>query len=628
MDSFNTIIDKNFNSILSLVSNNLVVKIVSGPNTGKSTKLPIKLCEEGYKVYVIVDHDSIAKSLSSFTSKITSVSVGNETNFQSNKQLVYISSENFKKSMYLQYQNNCTDLNNIMDIIIIDELDRGSVNNYINISLWRNCLEKLNNNGPKLVLNSNREYSIFPDYPTYEIKTSNKVEVRYWNKNYNLECNNKSLVKDVSNLIYDLHNSSMNGNFLVYALNDNQVDNIASTLNSYSMNNTSIIPIYKQFKPFTLDLKNNDRKIIISSNLGLSFDNIELLIDTMIEEKIHTTLTGGKRSIVSYISQHSANSRSMKSNNLCYRMITQKLYSNLDIHTSEDINKYPLHHVMLELYENNVNPYDILQPLFDSDALDFMKEYMIKFNLIDDNYNITNVGKFIKRLPLGLRLSICLFEWIQNNDYVYPGIVVMSLIDNYADDYFIWPINDENTILAEFNIERVEYTKEYFNRFRGNSDVHTYLNIWTTMTKEIKELKDEFITKWCNDNNINSKRMIQTKNIINDIINICSVENLNTGIVSFTNTKTTDLLSPIIEKVYPDKKYNLETENKYKDSYGNYYTNDSDSINNIDKNAPLILYGIITSTVKSDYGDFNYLSCSFVSNDVERLKIDSGTISF
>jgi HrpA-like RNA helicase len=550
-------IDKDLLNIQDLVNNNLGLKIVGPSGIGKTTNLPKYLAKK-YKVTVIVSNPNIANFLNNL-----------------NLNVNYVYAKDYKK---IESE----------DILIVDELDSGSLENFLIISLW----ERERSKKVKLILNSRLPHTLFPQFPTYHVKKyiSNKPQIRYLQ-----DVSFNDSISDLISLIYKTHNSSVVGDFLIYAIRKKSVDKIIQKLK-----NVVDADIYSSYDLNPNIYKPSDkRKIIVSGNLAKTSltKNFGCIFDLMRETRIVRTLAGGYIESTEYISQRDADLRA-KNDSIVYRFISQETYKTLPEFTEELIYRIPLHHLMLDIYSKNLNPFEVLFN-FDLEELNFMYNLFIKYNLINSCHNVTKNGKFVRNLNLGIRPSI-----------------LLCLIDNF-DIPFIF--KDDLKDGKDYKIDNYVHIKKYFNKFRGESDVETLLNIWKSFKTENKDLKT-----WTDENYINYNYLkIVNKSVkkILEKINICECD--------LGSIKT--YISSIDEKIknlYFDKIFIL---NLNKTIYAEYqkqkpYKIDSLSINKISETRPLEIYGIITSEVYNM--DLNSITLSYVSPNVITQQFEKDEIYY
>jgi hypothetical protein len=239
---------------------------------------------------------------------------------------------------------------------------------------------------------------------------------------------------------------------------------------------------------------------------------------------------------------------------------------------------------------------------------------MLNLGVINTLGKVTSTGNFILKLPYGIRQSVTLYRW-KNQDYpLYPAIVILSMIDSYGKSYYVYPNRTNDTTNAEYNLELLEHKKQYFLPFARKSDVHTYANIWSVIMDEVggPEVPSSDIKMWCNDNFIrfeNISSVISLSNRVMDILNKDLSVPIRVG--PFNADNLMDLVGPILVDVYSDKRMTLDPHTqvrvRYIDGDNKFYKiNNQDSINTIEMDQPVIVFGLITSTIKSEYtSDFN-----------------------
>jgi HrpA-like RNA helicase len=617
------LIDKYITNILLTISQNPVTNIIAPTGTGKTTKLPLALAKYNNRVGVVVSDKSVAMSLTDYISN-------KYDNYNNNNNINYIDQNTMKDKLYETVKTNKCDIP--YDILILDEADADSIDMFMIMALWRYCAEK-GIRIPRLVLTStNKVITNLFDIKVYDIKINTyPVEIRYWDKNYPILSNDNQLLTDVSRLVYDLHNSSVKGSFLIFATDKYQIHTIIQELESYQMKNINIYPAHEGLTKGEIDRiykPSPDRKVVVTDVMGETthlLDDMSVIIDLMKDKVKSLSLTGGVRYPIKYISPAKANLRTTRLGKsrpgLCYRIVTEKFYNliGLDNNNILEIFRTPLYQTMLGLYENGINPYNILEGIFTKDELDRNHSLMVKLGVIGINGNPTVISKFISKLPLGMRNSVSLYKWIEKEYPLYPAIVLLSMIDCFSElPYFVYPDRENGVSDSEYNLELLEHRKRHFNPFEGISDIHTYSNIWNTMMDDFggPDAPTTDIKVWCEDNSIRYEIILEVISIINIIIN--ELERLHDIEVGPFETDTTmELLTPILSNTYNDKEFKLYNGDivrvRYEKDHKYYSIDNQYSINSINMNKPETVYGIITSTIKSDYSsDINLISCSLV----------------
>lgn len=544
--------EKHFDNIEKLVKDSLILKVVAPSGYGKSTKLPNYL-KVHYNLKVIVANNNIAKSLN----------FSNESN-DSNK--IYISSKDFLKNV------------NFPDLLIIDEMDTGSLENFIIISLW-----KASKTQTKLLLLSSLSHNLFPEFPSYQIDAKRKSDIRYINNADNL-----------IDLVYQIHNSDVLGDFLIFTIKP-YIQEIKEKLEKiidadfYTSENIDTNMYKKEIK----------RKIVIATDLAktsLTLDSISVIFDTMIERRLVPTITGGAKIRTEYISKRDADLRA-RNNSIVYRFITEGEYRNLPEFTEELIFRIPLHHLMLDIYGYNLNPFQILPKEYEG-RMDFIYRLFLKYGIIDFKNKITKRGELLRKLSFGIRTSLLCLE-SQN----YPTVILASCIENYRK-YTIEP-ESENNFQVDYQINSLEHFKLYFERFRGFTDAETILNIFQSSEDESSL---ESLEQWCYENYIEYSYLRDIWASVEKVSKILNIGKENFNVVDFITS-----VEKLVEDLYYDKKLFLQPDSPnytlYYDEKNEIYNIDPNSINLITIKQPYVIYGLILSS--SHNSDGKYVSFTF-----------------
>ena len=510
------LIKKDINNIIDLLSENILVKVVTPIKSG-ALILPQELSKH-YRVVVY----------------------------------------NNQKNVEQWYQNNPSDL------IILYSI--GSLNTIRLLSVWKE-------NSRKILIVTNWNINIFPLAPTYYVERFIEpiAEVRYVSEK-----------TDVNKLVQE---SSTDGNIVIYG--------------DYKINKDNVYIL--------------DKPKYVS--------NVSMIIDSMKQQTNSTTITGGFRKPINYTSKQLADFRTKigTENKVIYRLISEEKFNELPEKIPLEITLIPLHYTIIDLYKLKLNPNKVLEDVFSQSEINFTIEVMIKNDLLDLNNKLTQKAELIRTLPYGLRLSILLADWIEEYgiETAYAVVVLVTMIDEYnGTTPYEFLENVNNKPVFDFEIEYQAHIKKYFDRFRGKSDVETYLNIWDTMLteREEKELKTD---KWSELNYINPEYLENVNHIVNRVSNDLKIKRN-----SFDVTEINNKLEPLFNKIYPDKLYNLNTEDTINAKY-NGFSIDTLSINSIEEERPLSLYALITEQIDSEYSQVKNVSISYVGNVDNQLFIES-----
>ena len=551
-------------NILRLIDENKVVKIVAPTGSGKTTILSKELGKI-YNVTAIVSNPNSFKDLNYLG-------------------VTFISPEQY----WSMTKNNS-------DIIVLDEVDRDSLDNYLIILDW-----KKNYSDKKLILMSLLPHSYFPEFPTYIISHIHPIEIRYTKDFEDYEESIDYLI----DLVYNVHMSSVEGDFLIFVADKEYV---AEKINS-------------------LEISDKERKIVVSDNDGktiLKNTKYGCIFDTMREIREETTLTGGRREKVEYISKRDAELRSKRCSKSCivYRLISKETYDTLPEVTKESLLKLPLHILLIELYERRLNPFETIR----KNEIKEMMNFFINHGLLNISLKLTDKALLIKQFPLGLKPALLALE--MNN---YGGIVLASLIDSFEKSPFLFNKNvNLRKELFEYEINADVHIEKYYSKFRKDSDLETLFEIFLKMRSSKKDME-----KWCAHNAISYEYMKSVSDTVEETLEILKNTDLS-DILKYKeeNLNWNDLeddLKEVISKLYSDRIMKLDKEStiytQYYDSRKIPYSIDALAVNTIEEKRPFEIYSLITSSIPNE--GHKIISLSYVSPTVIHQEFEEEPIVF
>ena len=419
------------------------------------------------------------------------------------------------------------------DLLIV-KMDKANLETFILLYMWK----KVKGN-TKLLLVSSLSYPLFPEFPEYRIG-GEVNEIRYVADG------------DLFTLINEISNSSIGeGDFLVYVEKGVEEEEVQQKL------------------------KNIKRNIIVTPDSYFKVENI-CVFDTMLEKRLVQTITGGARMSVERISKRDADLRAGK---LTFRMISLEDYLALPDFTEELIYRLPLHHIMIDIYEYKLDPFEVLVGIgILYEKIDFVYKLFLKYGILDFSSRVTKKGKLLRKMCFGLRTSLLCLEG--NN---FPSVVLASCIENFIENVFVYDdIKDE--FLIDYEVE-TNKREEFFSKFKGYSDAHTFLNLFISST-----VKGENLEQWCTENHISYEYM---KSVHSSVDKICKILNLKKE--EFDVELFLLEIEPVIKNLYFEREMSLllDSEDTYLDYTGEPYSLNPDSINEISNFSPLQIQGLI-----------------------------------
>ena len=365
------------------------------------------------------------------------------------------------------------------------------------------------------------------------------------------------------------------------------------------------------------------RKIIISTNAletAITVKNVIAVFDSMLEKRPTNEETF--RLVTTFISKASALQRAGRTGRttpgICFRMCTKEQYEDFDEYRPAEIETVPLYKIILKMISLNLLPWEVLPKKYGmvkriSDSVTLMKE----LNIINYKNQISDLGYFYLDLDLSIRATCLIWWWLKSNTQnQYAGLVLSLLINNFNESYFTF--DNEEIILIGLDT----YIDKYFSKFRGNSDIHTYMNMWLSVLPLInnKVINDiSILREWAIENRIDEKKItFFYKTLKNTIIKL-NQKGFNIVSLSYNTNEIIDQFLPIIRKVYQNKEYEL-IKGKYVRDNNNYVLNKLRQINNYDIIKPKYLISFYEINIENI--SIITLSLNFDPNDIRMFSLD------
>lgn len=592
------------------ISENAVTVVSAPTGSGKSIGIPSTFGQSGYRVFISVPTVTAARSLANYQKMITdNVTVGfaaeGEVRYDEQTTIVYSTSGHLRRKLLTYFSDGQPKDIDFTDILIIDEAHSGSLDNSINIDLWKYAAQA-GVSVPRLVLSSatidlepdtdeasglNRLFAGILEPAIEKVNLARRgLLIKYHDSNYDLD--ETDIYAATAKVAAEFHNSTTPGDMLIFAPGANEVENLVSLLTQAKLENALILPAYGAMEMEQLAAIYNDpppgmRKIIIATNVAesaITISNLGIVIDTMLEKRNEVSKSGGTRLALTHISQSSAKQRAGRTgrtrDGVCYRMMTEGKYETLEKQRPAEITRVPLYNVIMELMNAGLRPIDVLTDVSDERKLGQQiidaVELLIYLGLLDSKTRIpTEAGRFVTNFPLSVQNATVLWKWKEKDLPMFPAIAVMSMIDCYGPSYLYYPRRQPDQTDADYRSSTDQHTKTYFEKFIGYSDIDTLINIWNDLMDYIGGPRghSDKITKWSRENSMNNKKIREALNIVNQCQNECRRlfrrDDLKTPATRtptkknrcedgpFTREGTLTHLRPILAEVYANTTMNL-----------------------------------------------------------------------
>lgn len=575
-----------------IISQN-VVTIVSAPTgSGKSIGIPSSFGQSGVRIFISIPTITAARSLANYQKMVTpNVSVGfaaeGDIEYNQETRIIYATSGHLRRKLLTYFSSGEAKDVDFTDILMIDEAHTGSLDNSVNIDLWKYAA-KSGVSVPRLVLSSATiELPSEKELPEKEKNSLTQlfagilepatIKINLPRRSLSIEYHQNTFDPDemeiysaTAQIAIRFHHSTTPGDMLIFAPGSSEVENLVKLLEQAKLEKALILPAYGAMSSDELSAiyqqASGVRKIIIATNVAesaITISNLGIVIDTMLEKRIELSKSGGTRLVLTYISQSSADQRAGRTgrtrDGVCYRMMTEGKYQTLEKQRPPEITRVPLYNVIMEIMNAGIRPIDLLTHVSGQQILDAI-ELLIYLQLVDKrNRTPTEAGRFVTSFPLSVQNATVLWRWKEKDLPMFPAIVVMSLIDSYGPSYMYYPRREPDQTNSDYRSFIERHTKQYFDRFIGYSDLDTLINIWTDLMESIDGPygKSDKVVKWSRDNSMNNKKIREVLNIIHQSLHQCQRRKLKCHVGPFTREGTLDELRPILADVYANMTMSL-----------------------------------------------------------------------
>ena len=588
----------------TLYENN-IVEVIAPTGYGKSLGIPYHLSANGkYKIYVSVPTIAAATQLSDtlgkYLPKDSKIKIGyaaeGEHKYREDTNVVYMTSGSFRKKMLSSFRKNgrCDGFE-FADVLIFDEAHSQSIDLIIMQSLYRYYLNTLTPEKdpfpPDLILAS----ATLGDTPfdksdvgRYEIpmKTHYNVDVIYHSKDY--FPGDLQMLDEMSNFVSMYHDrEDIKSHFLVFVSGEREAGIVSTKLKNIG-SNALILTAYSNLSSSERSGISDPappgvRKIIIATNMvetSITIEDLGMVFDGMVEKQASVSQSGGKRLDSVMISKASAEQRKGRTgrtrDGICYRMITQESFDGLQPHREPEIKRIPVHEQILELIDSGLDPLKVLKdsvPNFDiNEKVESSLKVLKQLKMLDNNGEITDIGKFGPRFPISVGNSAVLWYAVMINEMpAYPVLVVLSLMDSYGPSYFYYPRKKDDMNATEYKIFKEEHRKTYFNKYEGRDDMETFIYMWDDMIQDLggwdyldpkgnNKLKNrKNLARWCKKNSMNERKIYEAVRNVSDCLQIIRKYktpkggDVNTDTGSFGPEILMQNLKQIFVEVYDDR---------------------------------------------------------------------------
>jgi ATP-dependent RNA helicase DHX8/PRP22 len=319
----------------------------------------------------------------------------------------------------------------------------------------------------------------------------------------------------------NIHLTEPPGDVLIFLTGQDEIDTACEILidckkRNEKLENILVIPMYSALPQDMQDkvLKpapEGVRKVILSTNIGetsITIDGVKFVIDCgFFKQNVFNTKTEVEQLTLLPISQASANQRTGRAGRTapgkCYRLYTKESYQNdLLPNAVPEIQRGNLASIILQLKFfgiDDILSFEFLEPPTEA-ALCIALKRLYLLEALDDNGNLTDVGRRMASLPLEPNLSKMLITAISLKCTDDVTTIVSCLSVSHI---FYRP---------RINRDEADRKKGLFHHPAG--DHITMLQVYKAWER------NNYAKEWCEENFINEKGLWEAKEMKEQLLSI------------------------------------------------------------------------------------------------------------
>ena len=446
---------KHKDEIIKKIEQNNVVIIESPTGSGKTTGIPLILYEAGFanskKIGVTQPRRVAALNVSSYIRELTSL----DSSYISAKMRFYDESGDDTKIKVmtdgiLLEEIKSDKLLSQYSIIMVDEAHERSLNIDFCLGLLKEILAQRDDfkvivssatintelfstyfdNAPIISL-SGKSYNVDVIYSELDTK---KDELFLYNKRFDNRAKRDSslIVRQIVDIC--THCIANNyGDILIFLSGERLIKEACKALNkAYFKKNVVLYPLYsrlsreEQLRVF-IPTPKNSVKIVVATNIAetsITIDGIRVVIDSGFEKNNFYDQNRFTSSLNECrITKSSAEQRKGRagrtSDGVCYRLYSQDDFEAMDEFLEPEIKNADLSEVVLRMCDLGINDANNFQFITNVNKENIKSAYetLRYLDLIDNDNNLTAIGKFVSKFPLPPRLGRVLAESV----FMYPS---------------------------------------------------------------------------------------------------------------------------------------------------------------------------------------------------------------
>lgn len=361
------------------------------------------------------------------------------------------------------------------------------------------------------------------------------VDSHYCCSNENFDNKRLTYMSQVTRTVMSIHLEQPQGDILVFLTGQSEIESVCNRLfktaetidyehdvECKSVRGVLVLPLYgalpseqqqRVFEP----VEPNIRRIIVATNIAatsLTIDGVVYVVDSgFVKQLVYNPRTGLDSLDIVPIAKSGAIQRSGRAGRTkpgkCYRLYSERFYSEMDETTVPEIQRSSLTSVVLDLKcmgIPNVIEFSYLDPPEEKMLFEALRQ-LYYFQAIDENGLVTTLGRQLVEFPLQPSLARVLIRSKQLGceEAVIPIVAMLSV-----ESVFVRPSNKREAERA------LKVHKELAEAGGGTSDFATLLATYKLATESRNT------RQWCKENCVHSRGIKTAQSICEQLSSILS----------------------------------------------------------------------------------------------------------
>lgn len=260
--------------------------------------------------------------------------------------------------------------------------------------------------------------------------------------------------------------------------------------------------------------------IIITTNIcemSITFPNISLVIDTMTDRYIPSTLDMLENKFIRHISKNRSIERMGRTGRTCdgtyVPIMNSKQYANLEDELTE-IHDYSQSIVLMKSNHLNVESvYDF------PDVTDYLN-FLTNNKIYDSGGDVDKLFlEIIRNTELSMRFQLIIWKMLQTKIFNYCPyhLLLLTVLTYYGNGIIILPKKRKTESLLEYR-NRIDMIKtNIMKKYGGYSDVDTIINICIDITNTNSDQNNSVLKKYCHLNYLSYRRLSHAFSAYNNL---------------------------------------------------------------------------------------------------------------